>query len=35
MYGLPDHVGLMHVYSRWRKDGQAGIHGEIYPGMPA
>ncbi|MBW2233228.1 MAG: nuclear transport factor 2 family protein [Deltaproteobacteria bacterium] len=34
MYGLPDQVGLMRVYAQWRKDGQATIHGEVYPGLP-
>ena len=34
MYGLPDHLGLTRAYARWREDGQAGIHGEVYPGMP-
>jgi hypothetical protein len=34
MYGLPDQVGLMRAYAQWRKDGQAAIHGEVYPGIP-
>lgn len=34
MYGLPDIVGLTRVYAEWRRDGQADIHGEVYPGMP-
>ena len=33
MYGLPDQVGLARVYAQWRKDGQAEIHGEVYPGL--
>ena len=34
MYGIPDVVGLMRVYAQWRADGQARIHGEVYPGIP-
>ena len=34
MYGIPDVVGLMRVYQQWRRDGQAGIYGEVYPGIP-
>jgi hypothetical protein len=34
MFGLPDHVGLLKTYARWRQDGQAKIHGEVYPGIP-
>ena len=33
MYGLPDQVGLLRSYAQWRKDGQAEIHGEVYPGL--
>jgi hypothetical protein len=33
MYGLPDQLGLTRAYARWRDDGQAQIHGEIYPGL--
>ena len=33
MYGLPDQVGLTRAYAQWRRDGQAEIHGEVYPGM--
>jgi len=34
MYGLPDQVGLMKTYARWRADGQHERFGEVYPGMP-
>ena len=34
MYGIPDVVGLMRVYAQWRADGQARIHGEVYPRIP-
>ena len=34
MYGIPDVVGLMRVYQQWRDDGQARVHGEVYPGIP-
>ena len=34
MYGIPDVVGLMRVYAKWRKDGHAKVYGELYPGMP-
>ena len=33
IYGLPDQVGLLRVYAQWRRDGQAEIHGEVYPGI--
>ena len=33
MYGLPDVTGLTRVYARWKQDGQAEIHGEVYPGL--
>ncbi|MBJ19030.1 MAG: hypothetical protein GY910_00215 [bacterium] len=33
MYGLPDVIGLMRVHARWRKDGQADVFGEVYPGL--
>ena len=33
MYGLPDVIGLTRVYARWREDGQAELHGEVYPGF--
>jgi len=35
MYGIPDVVGLMRVYGQWRRDGQADIHGEVYPDIPS
>jgi hypothetical protein len=35
MYGLPDHIGLLRAYARWRKDGYAKTYGELYPGMPS
>ena len=34
IYGLPDQVGLLKVHARWRADGQAEIHDEVYPGIP-
>lgn len=33
MYGLPDVTGLTRAYARWKNDGQAEIHGEVYPGL--
>ena len=33
MFGLPDVFGLQQVYARWKADGQAAPHGEVYPGM--
>ena len=33
MYGIPDVTGLMRVHSRWRKDGQPKIVGDVYPGL--
>ena len=33
MYGLPDVYGLQQVYARWKADGQAEIHGDVYPYM--
>jgi hypothetical protein len=34
MFGLPDQTGLLRIYAQWRADGQAEIHGEIYPEIP-
>jgi hypothetical protein len=33
MYGLPDLAGLRRAYARWKADGHAATHGEIYPGL--
>lgn len=33
MYGIPDVIGLMRVHARWKRDGQADLYGEVYPGL--